>query len=78
MSSSALAQLAAQFTRQMASSAPGIGRKVAVLGAAGGIGQPLSMLMKVSFSLIHLICNNISRLMCQHDLHRLTLPNQVS
>jgi NADPH:quinone reductase-like Zn-dependent oxidoreductase len=49
MSTSALVQLAAQFTRQMAT-APGIGRKVAVLGAAGGIGQPLSMLMKAGFS----------------------------
>ena len=46
-SANALAQLAAKFSRQMASSAGGIGRKVVVLGAAGGIGQPLSMLMKV-------------------------------
>jgi hypothetical protein len=47
-SASALQQLVAKFSRQMASSAAGsIGRKVVVLGAAGGIGQPLSMLMKV-------------------------------
>lgn len=26
---------------------PGAGKKVAILGAAGGIGQPLSLLMKV-------------------------------
>ena len=65
MSSSALAQLAAQFSRQMASSAAGgIGRKVAVLGAAGGIGQPLSMLMKVRAT--HR--NNIL-----HDRHRFSL-----
>ena len=31
-----------------ASAAEGGGRKVAVLGAAGGIGQPLSMLMKMN------------------------------
>ena len=36
-----------QFARQMASAPVTQGRKVAVLGAAGGIGQPLSMLMKV-------------------------------
>ena len=40
-------QLAMQFARQMASAPQAPGRKVAVLGAAGGIGQPLSMLMKV-------------------------------
>lgn len=34
-------------SRQYASSAGVEGRKVAVLGAAGGIGQPLSLLMKV-------------------------------
>ncbi len=52
-SSHALQLLAAQFARQMASTAgSGIGRKVAVLGAAGGIGQPLSMLMKVSLGLV--------------------------
>lgn len=56
MSSSSLQQLAAQFSRAMASSSgSGMGRKVAVLGAAGGIGQPLSMLMKVEeeFDKIH-------------------------
>lgn len=36
-------------SRQYASSASGEGRKVAVLGAAGGIGQPLSLLMKVRY-----------------------------
>lgn len=45
--SQALKQLALQFARQMASAPAAQGRKVAVLGAAGGIGQPLSMLMKV-------------------------------
>lgn len=43
-----LAQWALGASRGMASAAAGgPGRKVAVLGAAGGIGQPLSMLMKV-------------------------------
>lgn len=35
-----------QGTRSMSSGSEGF--KVAVLGAAGGIGQPLSLLMKVS------------------------------
>lgn len=39
---------AAQQTREMASTG-GKPRKVAVLGAAGGIGQPLSLLMKVGY-----------------------------
>ena len=41
-----LSMLAAQIAR-MSSSAGSQARKVAVLGAAGGIGQPLSLLMKV-------------------------------
>lgn len=41
-------------SRQYASSAGVEGRKVAVLGAAGGIGQPLSLLMKVRKPLTHL------------------------
>ncbi|GAX81385.1 hypothetical protein CEUSTIGMA_g8816.t1 [Chlamydomonas eustigma] len=45
---SALQQLAAQLSRSMATQSAGIGRKVAILGAAGGIGQPLSMLMKMN------------------------------
>jgi hypothetical protein len=40
-------QLAFQASREFASKAPK-DRKVAVLGAAGGIGQPLSLLMKVT------------------------------
>ncbi|KAG2452798.1 hypothetical protein HYH02_003027 [Chlamydomonas schloesseri] len=48
-SASALAKWAAQAARGFAAAAPsGKGRKVAVLGAAGGIGQPLSMLMKMN------------------------------
>jgi malate dehydrogenase len=39
-------KMAFQASREMASRAPK-DRKVAVLGAAGGIGQPLSLLMKV-------------------------------
>lgn len=43
-----LLSMYAQATRGLAAVAgAGPGRKVAVLGAAGGIGQPLSMLMKV-------------------------------
>mmetsp|Transcript_14046 Transcript_14046/g.30413 ORF Transcript_14046/g.30413 Transcript_14046/m.30413 type:complete len:341 (+) Transcript_14046:106-1128(+) len=46
---SALQQLAVQFQRQMASAAAASqARKVAILGAAGGIGQPLSLLMKMN------------------------------
>jgi malate dehydrogenase len=40
-------KLVAALARGMATSARGKERKVAVLGAAGGIGQPLSLLMKV-------------------------------
>jgi malate dehydrogenase len=39
-------KMAFQASREMATRAPK-DRKVAVLGAAGGIGQPLSLLMKV-------------------------------
>lgn len=41
-----LVKAAFQASRELASKAPKE-RKVAVLGAAGGIGQPLSLLMKV-------------------------------
>ncbi len=38
----------AQLARRFASAATGLpDRKVAILGAAGGIGQPLGLLMKV-------------------------------
>jgi hypothetical protein len=40
----------APLVRNMATSANYKERKVAVLGAAGGIGQPLSLLMKVIFA----------------------------
>jgi malate dehydrogenase len=43
----AMAQWAAQAARGFAASAGTPARKVAVLGAAGGIGQPLSLLLKV-------------------------------
>jgi hypothetical protein len=47
-STSALAKWAAMAGRGFASAAAGApARKVAVLGAAGGIGQPLSLLLKV-------------------------------
>lgn len=44
---SAAKQLARRFAAAAASSGALPERKVAILGAAGGIGQPLSMLMKV-------------------------------
>lgn len=47
-SNAALLKWANAASRGFAAAATsGPGRKVAVLGAAGGIGQPLSMLMKV-------------------------------
>jgi hypothetical protein len=46
-SSRSLLQWAAQASRSFAASSGGPERKVAVLGAAGGIGQPLSLLLKV-------------------------------
>ncbi|KAG1667423.1 hypothetical protein FOA52_004840 [Chlamydomonas sp. UWO 241] len=57
----AIQRLVAQFSRQMASSAAGgIGRKVVVLGAAGGIGQSLSMLMKMNQQVSHLSLYDIA------------------
>jgi len=41
------------------SSSTAMGRKVAVLGAAGGIGQPLSLLMKLSPQVSELSCYDI-------------------
>lgn len=45
-STAQLLKQAFQASREMATRAPK-DRKVAILGAAGGIGQPLSLLMKV-------------------------------
>jgi hypothetical protein len=48
--SSALKKLAGPLlrgARSMSAAADAPGRKVAIMGAAGGIGQPLSLLMKV-------------------------------
>jgi malate dehydrogenase len=41
------------------SSTTAMGRKVAVLGAAGGIGQPLSLLLKLSPNITELSCYDI-------------------
>ena len=41
------------------SSTNAVGKKVAVLGAAGGIGQPLSMLLKLSPEVSELSCYDI-------------------
>ena len=41
------------------SSSTAMGRKVAVLGAGGGIGQPLSLLMKLSPQVTELSCYDI-------------------
>jgi malate dehydrogenase len=41
------------------SSTASAGKKVAVLGAGGGIGQPLSMLLKLSPAITELACYDI-------------------
>ena len=60
-----IAQLMAQWaSRDFATAARGKERKVAVLGAAGGIGQPLSMLMKVG---VVVVCREQERTdRCEH------------
>ncbi len=44
-------EVARQGCRGFAAGGPA-GKKVAILGAAGGIGQPLALLMKVSTHLV--------------------------
>lgn len=60
-----------QASRELATRAPK-DRKVAVLGAAGGIGQPLSLLMKVRGDQ----CPEYE--MEQHDLTATPFPNCLS
>ncbi|KAJ3108234.1 Malate dehydrogenase, cytoplasmic [Phlyctochytrium planicorne] len=45
---------APMFARGFASSSAAFGKKVAVIGAAGGIGQPLSLLLKLNPNVSHL------------------------
>ena len=47
------------FSRVMSASARSMSTKVAVLGAAGGIGQPLSMLLKLSPAVDELSCYDV-------------------
>jgi malate dehydrogenase len=46
-------------TRFLSTSARSMSTKVAVLGAAGGIGQPLSMLLKLSPAVDELSCYDV-------------------
>jgi hypothetical protein len=46
-------------SRVMSASARSMSTKVAVLGAAGGIGQPLSMLLKLSSAVDELSCYDV-------------------
>lgn len=59
-STTAMLQWAAQAARGFAASAAGNSRKVAVLGAAGGIGQPLSLLLKLNPSISQLALYDIA------------------
>jgi hypothetical protein len=54
----ATATAASALRRTMSSTSSG-GKKVAVLGAAGGIGQPLSLLLKLSPHVSELSCYDI-------------------
>lgn len=56
----AMAQWAAQAARGFAGSAGAPARKVAVLGAAGGIGQPLSLLLKLNPQITQLALYDIA------------------
>lgn len=51
--------------------------KVAVLGAAGGIGQPLSMLLKELPSIKHLALYDIANIGCAADLSHISTPTKV-
>jgi malate dehydrogenase len=57
-STSALSATRGIVGRNMATTAAS-GKKVAVLGAAGGIGQPLSLLLKLSPHVSELSCYDI-------------------
>jgi malate dehydrogenase len=45
--------------RAMSTTGAGAGKKVAVLGASGGIGQPLSLLLKLSPEVGELSCYDV-------------------
>lgn len=61
MFSSAARRFVAQTSQssRFYSSTAAMGKKVAVLGAAGGIGQPLSLLLKLSPQVTELSCYDI-------------------
>lgn len=50
---------ASALARRSFSSTSAVGDKVAVLGAAGGIGQPMSMLLKLTGKVSHLSCYDL-------------------
>ena len=50
----------ARVARSLSTSGP-VHKKVAVLGAAGGIGQPLALLLKVKRMIIFFIKNMINK-----------------
>ena len=56
----------ARLARTLSTTAP-VQKKVAVLGAAGGIGQPLALLLKVSLALSFFIIINF-KLKCNQNV----------
>ena len=66
------------FSRSVSSSS--VGRKVAVLGAAGGIGQPLSLLLKTSSSpsISHLALYDIANMGMSADLGHISTATRVT
>ena len=69
------------FIRSYSSATPA-GRKVAVLGAAGGIGQPLSLLLKSwassSGAISHLALYDLANMGMSVDLAHIPTPIQVT
>jgi malate dehydrogenase len=59
VASTATKNFAMSATSRSFSSTNAVGKKVAVLGAAGGIGQPLSLLLKLSPEVSELSCYDI-------------------
>lgn len=66
--------------RLFSSNVPNSSRKVAVLGAAGGIGQPLSLLLKTSSSpsIAHLALYDIANMGMTADLGHISTATKVS
>ena len=59
MLASSMKKAVAKISTRAFSNTSAASAKVAVLGAAGGIGQPLSMLMKLSSEVDELACYDI-------------------